>query len=104
MKLKKMFLSSTAASVLMALSLSGQPIAASAAGPLTVQSEEAANPGLVAAMREMIDAIHKMDAAQGDFGGNKVRAIRDAQTAIHSLKKALYYRLAMDDAAIDRIP
>jgi hypothetical protein len=28
--------------------------------------------------------------------------IRDTEKAIHSLKKALYFRLKMDDAALDR--
>ena len=43
--------------------------------------------------------------AIGDFGGNKAQAIHDCQVAIHSLRRALYFRLHMDDAApLDRIP
>jgi hypothetical protein len=45
-----------------------------------------------------------LEAAPGDFGGNKAAAIADDRAAIHSLKKALYYRLHMDDAAIDNVP
>jgi hypothetical protein len=44
-----------------------------------------------------------LQAAPDDFGGNKGNAIRDTQAAIHSLKKALYYRLKMDDAAIEKV-
>jgi hypothetical protein len=42
-----------------------------------------------------------LEAAPDDFGGNKAAAIADTRKAIHSLKRALYYRLKMDDAAID---
>ena len=44
-----------------------------------------------------------MEAAPDDFGGNKAAAIRDTRAAIHSLKKALYFRLHMDDEALDRV-
>jgi len=30
--------------------------------------------------------------------------MNDLRAAIHSTKKALYYRLNMDDGAIDRVP
>ena len=50
----------------------------------------------------MNEALREMEAAPDDFGGNKAVAIADAHRAIHSLKKALYFRLKMDDAAIDR--
>jgi hypothetical protein len=44
-----------------------------------------------------------LEAAPDDFGGNKAAAIRDTRAAIHSLKKALYFRLHMDDAALDAV-
>lgn len=69
---------------------------------LTMQQEEAAHPRLVKAIHEMKDALAELEAAPSDFGGNKAAAIRDTKQAIHSLKKALYFRLKMDDAAIDR--
>ena len=50
----------------------------------------------------MHEALKELEAAPDDFGGNKVAAVNDTRTAIHSLKKALYYRLYMDDAAIDK--
>jgi hypothetical protein len=50
----------------------------------------------------MQNALREMEAAPDDFGGNKAAAMQDTRRAIHSLKKALYYRLKLDDAAIDR--
>jgi hypothetical protein len=76
---------------------------ASAAPQLTVQSEEAAHPRIVEAIHHMQEALREMEAAPDDFGGNKAAAIHDCKVAIHSLRKALYFRLHMDDAAIDRI-
>jgi hypothetical protein len=70
---------------------------------LTIQSEEAAHPGLVKAINEMRSAINTLRAGADDFGGNKAVAINDLVKAIHSVKKALYYRLQMDDVAIDRV-
>jgi hypothetical protein len=57
---------------------------------------------LVKAIHEMRDALKELREAPDDFGGNKAAAIRDTEQAIHSLKKALYFRLKMDDAALDR--
>ena len=74
------------------------------AAPMTIQSEEALHPRLVEAIHHMKEALHEMEAAPDDFGGNKARAISDCRVAIHSLRRALYFRLHMDDAAIDRIP
>jgi len=74
------------------------------AGPMSIQSEEAAHPRILEAIHHMREALHEMQAAPDDFGGNKARAIHDCEVAIHSLRKALYFRLHMDDAAIDRIP
>jgi hypothetical protein len=70
---------------------------------LTIQGEEAAHANIVAAIREMKGALKHLQEAPHDFGGNKAAAMADTQKAIHSLKKALYYRLKMDDAAIDKI-
>ena len=35
-------------------------------------------------------------------GLKSTAAIRDTEQAIHSLKRALYFRLKLDDAALDR--
>jgi hypothetical protein len=102
MKLKMSFVSASAA-VLVAFAIGGQPMAAFAAPQLTVRSEEAAHPRLVKAIHEMREALRELEAAPDDFGGNKAAAIRDTRAAIHSLKKALYFRLHMDDEAIDRV-
>lgn len=90
------------ATFLLVAALVGAPHVAFA--QLTIQSEEAAHPRLVKALHEMQAALAELTTAQSTFGGNKARAISDLRGAIHSTKKALYYRLNMDDGALDRIP
>ena len=91
-----------ATGLLLGMGLAAQPMVASAAPELSVQSERAAHPRIVEAINHMIEALREMEAAPDDFGGNKAAAIADTRKAIHSLKRALYFRLKMDDAAIDR--
>jgi hypothetical protein len=91
-----------ATGLLMGMGLSAQPMVASAAPELSVQSERAAHPRLVEAINHLNAALRELEAAPEDFGGNKAAAIADTRKAIHSLKRALYFRLKMDDAAIDR--
>ena len=91
-----------AAGVLLGIGFCAQPMLASAAPGVSVQSERAVHPRIVAAIREMKEALRELEAAPDDFGGNKAAAIADTRKAIHSLKKALYFRLKMDDEAIDR--
>ena len=79
------------------------PMLASAQPQLTIQSEEAAHPRLVAAIQHLKDALHDLENAPEDFGGHKGQAMSDIKVAIHSVRKALYFRLHMDDAAIDRV-
>ena len=78
------------------------PMMANAQPRLTIQSERAVHPNIVHAIQAMKAALADLEAAPHDFGGNKAQAMSDTRQAIHSLKKALYYRLNMDDAAIDR--
>ncbi|MBV8939589.1 MAG: hypothetical protein JO089_07090 [Alphaproteobacteria bacterium] len=79
------------------------PVLAQVQAPqLTLRSEEAAHPQIVRAIHEMSEALREMERAPHDFGGNKAKAIADTRQAIHSLRKALYYRLKLDDEAIDR--
>jgi len=85
-----------------ALGFVAAPLVASAAPELTIQQERAAHPRIVEAIHHMQEALHELEAAPDDFGGNKARAMADTRQAIHSLKKALYFRLKLDDAAIDR--
>jgi hypothetical protein len=96
------------AAVTAALSLAGifgvaaLPQTAAAQPQLTIQSEAAAHPRIVQGIRQMEATLHDLDAAPDDFGGNKAKAEADLRTAIHSLRKALFFRLHMDDDAIDR--
>jgi hypothetical protein len=96
----KRVLSGGALSVLFVLG-AGCMSVAQADPVLTIQSEKAAHPRIVEAIHHMQDALRLLEAAPEDFGGNKAQAMRDAHAAIHSLKKALYFRLKMDDAAIE---
>lgn len=96
-------ISSGALAVVAALAVGGTPMTAAAAPQLSIQQEDAAHPRIVEAIHHMKEALREMEAAPDDFGGNKAAAIHDAKVAIHSLRKALYYRLHMDDAAIDKI-
>jgi hypothetical protein len=102
MKLGTRILSTGAFSALVALGMVGHSAPALAEPRITMRSEEMAHPRLVKAIHEMRDALRELREAPDDFGGNKAAAIRDTEQAIHSLKKALYFRLKMDDAALDR--
>ena len=93
----------TSAACALALAIGAQPMGAIAGPQLTVQSEEAAHPRIVIAIHEMREALREIEAAPDDFGGNKAAAARDTRAAIHSLRKALYFRLHMDDEAIDKL-
>jgi len=81
--------------------LAALPQAASAQ-PYTVQGEVAAHPRIVKAIHEMEAIEAQLNAAPDDFGGNRVQAMAQVHAAIHSLRRALFYRLHMDDASIDR--
>lgn len=94
--------STTAAAAMLALGLLGFSAAAVAEPQLTMRSEEMAHPRLVKAIHELREAQRELRESPHDFGGNKGAALRDTEQAIHSLKKALYYRVKMDDAALDR--
>lgn len=102
MNLRKTNLSSVALSALMALGMASVATVSRAEPQLTMKSEEAAHPRLVRAIHEMREALKELREAPDDFGGNKAAAIRDTEKAIHSIKKAVYFRLKMDDAALDR--
>jgi len=73
------------------------------AEPMSVHGEWVAHPNLVNAVHAMRHAINDLERAPDDFGGNKARAISDLKMGIHSLKRAIFFRLHMDDAAIDAV-
>ena len=103
MNLNRKLLTAGALTGVTALAFGMHSTAIAAAPEVTVQQEEAAHPQLVKAIYAMEQAVKELQAAPDDFGGNKTTAIQHTQAAIHSLKKALYYRLKMDDAAIDKM-
>jgi len=73
------------------------------AQPYTIEGERALHPNLVNAIHAMQVALIDLDRAPDSFGGFKQAAIVDLRRAIHSAKRALYFRLQMDDMALDRI-
>jgi hypothetical protein len=91
-----------ASGLFLGLALGAYPMIASAQPQLTMQEEQKAHPKIHEAIIRMEEAKKDLEAANHDFGGNKAKAIADTKAAIHSLKKALYYRLKLDDAAIDK--
>ncbi len=91
-----------AAGLLAGFALAALPVVASAAPEMSMQQERAAHPRIVEAINNMRNALRELESSPEDFGGNKAAAIADARRAIHSMKKALYWRLRMDDAALDR--
>ena len=86
-----------------ALSIGTVAGCANAAQPYTMESERAAHPNMANAIAAMQAALADMERAPDNFGGNKHAAIVDLQHAIQSAKRALYYRLQMDDAALMRL-
>jgi hypothetical protein len=101
MKFSKIF-SAGAFSACMVLGMSG--ISTPALAQYTVESEAARHPELVRALHDLEAALRQVQSTADDFGGRKQQAIHDMVAAIHSLKSALYYRLALDDARLERIP
>lgn len=102
MDLNKRILTAGALSVLVTLGMTAYSGVANAQPKLNIHEEEASHPRIMSAVREMRGALKELREAPHDFGGNKAAAMQDTERAIHSLRKAMYYRLHMDDAAIDR--
>ena len=71
-----------------------------AAQGYSVQGERAAHPRVARALDEMYAALSDLQAAPDVFGGHKAAAMADLQQAIMSTKRALYFRLQMDDRAL----
>src|ERR1700690_4043807 len=73
--------------LLVGMGLAAQPMLASAAPELSIQSERAAHPRIVEAINNMQNAFPGMEGAPDISGGNKAPAMADPRRAIHSLKK-----------------
>jgi hypothetical protein len=86
-----------------ALAMTGAlaPMAASAQPMPNFRAEAAAHPRIVEAIRSSENALRLLQAAPDDFGGRKAQAINDLRRAIHSMRAALFFRMRMDDRAID---
>jgi hypothetical protein len=82
-----------AAGILLGMGLCAQPMLASAAPGLSVQSERAAHPRIVAAIREMNEALKELEAAPDDFGGNKAAAIADTHKGHSFFEKSVVFSL-----------
>ena len=67
-----------------------------------MESQRAAHPIIVEVIHNMSVALKGLETAPDVVGGNKAVAIAYTRWAIHSLKRALYFHLNMDEAAIDR--
>jgi len=79
-----------------------QPVVASAAPQLSIQSEDKAHPRLVKAIHDMEATEKLLRSAPTDFGGRKDKAADDVHAAILSVKRALYYRLNLDNEALEK--
>lgn len=73
------------------------PVAIMSGYAENVRSEKAEHPRIARAIHELEEAIHYMEAAPHEFGGNKAQAIADSKAAVASLRKALAYRAAQDN-------
>ena len=71
---------------------------------VTYQTERHEHPNMARVVDQMVAAYAEMDRAPSDFGGNKATAMHDLRAAIISAKRALYFRMHMDDNALWRAP
>jgi len=71
---------------------------------ITYQTERAAHPNMARAIDEMNAAYRDMEAAPAEFGGRKAQALQALRTAIIAARRALYYRMNLDDNALWRAP
>ena len=71
---------------------------------ISFQSERAAHPNMAMAIDEMNAAYRHMEAAPSSFNGQKAQAMQALRAAIISARRALYYRMRLDDNALWRAP
>lgn len=72
------------------------PAFASTARAESVAQEAAEHPRIVAAIRELEEAVKYMEAAPHNFGGHKAASIQACRAAIAQLSQALKFRAAQD--------
>lgn len=70
---------------------------------ISVQSELAAHPRMANAISLAQQSYAELAAAPSDFGGQKAEAMADLSRAVHSMRRALFFRLRMDDRSIDAL-
>ena len=96
-------LSTTAFSACVAFGTIACTMSAQAQAPqLNFQTEKQAHPEIVAAIRDVERSLKVLQNSPNDFGGYKEKSVKALVGAIHNLKGALYYRLKLDDAALDK--
>jgi hypothetical protein len=74
------------------------------AQPVTYQGERAAHPRMAEAIDQMKAIERELAAAPDDFGGHKATAVREVHHALIAMKRALYYRMKVDDRALEQAP
>ena len=71
---------------------------------ISFEAERAQHPNMARAIDEMNAAYRDMERAPSDFGGQKAQAMQALRSAIISARRALYYRMNLDDNALWRAP
>ena len=63
----------------------------------TARQELAEHPRLLAAIRELEEAVRYLQAAPHEFGGHKAKAIAESRAAIEQLRLAAAYRARVEN-------
>jgi hypothetical protein len=71
---------------------------------ISFESERREHPNMARAIDEMNAAYRDMERAPSDFGGQKSQAMQALRSAIISARRALYFRMRLDDNALWRAP
>ena len=62
-----------------------------------MRAEAAGHPRIARAIQDCENSLRSLDEAPDTFGGHKARAQADLKQALMSLRRALYYRLLVDN-------
>jgi hypothetical protein len=71
---------------------------------ISFETERREHPNMARAIDEMNAAYRDMERAPSDFGGQKSQAMQALRSAIISARRALYFRMRLDDNALWRAP